>query len=163
MEAELELEEPTEIGDDVSALVDKGDRGAIVTLVEHYEPIAASISGERYTEARRDVPKSRKHAMSEDTTIEREAKQAWSPRPLEASLASHQPTLSVVEHAGRSGGCDRSPTSSGSACMRDLHRRDAPSVTPVVLPQAGGRGRSRADQELARLAPPSVDTRGHGS
>ena len=119
MEAELESEEPIEMGGDASASKDEGDRGAIVTLVEHYEPIAASISGERYTEARRDVPKSRKHAMSKDTNIEREAKRARSPRPLEASLTSRPPAPSVVEHAGRSGGCDRSPTSLGSMRVRD--------------------------------------------
>ena len=34
MEAELESEEPMEMGDDVSASEDEGDRGATMTLVE---------------------------------------------------------------------------------------------------------------------------------
>jgi len=40
VEAELESEEPTEMGGDVSASEDKGDRGAVVTSAEHREPTA---------------------------------------------------------------------------------------------------------------------------
>ena len=70
MEAELELEEPTEMGGGTSTSEDEGDRGIVATLVEHCEPMAASISGERDTERRGDVPTSRKHAASKDTTLE---------------------------------------------------------------------------------------------
>ena len=76
VDAELKSEEPTKMGDHVSAAEDEGDRGAIVTLVEHREPTAASISGRRDTETRDDVPESRKHATSKDTALEQEAKWA---------------------------------------------------------------------------------------
>ena len=45
VEVELELEEPMEMGGDVSTSKDKGDRGVIVTSVEHHEPTTASIGG----------------------------------------------------------------------------------------------------------------------
>ena len=64
MEVELESEEPTEMGSDASASEDEGDRGAIVTLVEHRDPVAASVGGGHDTEMRDDVPKSRKRATS---------------------------------------------------------------------------------------------------
>ena len=43
MEAELESEEPMEMGGDVSTSEDDGDRGVIVTLVERRAPTASSI------------------------------------------------------------------------------------------------------------------------
>ena len=89
MEAELESEEPTEMGGNTSASKDEGDRGVVVTSVEHRE-----------TEMGGDVLESRKRATSEDTALEREAKRAWSPRPSEASSASCPSAPSVVEHAG---------------------------------------------------------------
>jgi len=134
MKAELEPKEPTEMGGDMSASEDEGDRGAVMTSVEHREPTATSIDDGQDTEMRGDIPESRKHAASEDTAIEREAKQARSPRPSEASLASCPPTPSVVEHAGWSGGRDRSPTSSGSARVSNPQRGDAPLVAPVGSP-----------------------------
>jgi len=70
MEVELESEEPMEMGGDKSASKDKGDRGAIMTSMEHCEPTAASISGGCDTEKRGDVPESRKHAVGKDTTVE---------------------------------------------------------------------------------------------
>ena len=45
MEAELESEEPMEMGGDASSSEDEGDWGIIATLVEHREPTAASIGG----------------------------------------------------------------------------------------------------------------------
>ena len=42
MDAELELEEPTELGGDTSSSED-GDRDIIVTLLEHHEPVAMSV------------------------------------------------------------------------------------------------------------------------
>ena len=66
MEAELESEEPTEMGDDVSASEDEGDKGATITLVERREPTAAPVGGGRGTESCGDVPESRKRATSED-------------------------------------------------------------------------------------------------
>lgn len=76
MEAELESKEPMEMGDDASALEDEGDRGAVVTSVEHREPVAASIGGGRDTETRGDVLESRKRAVSKDTALKREAEWA---------------------------------------------------------------------------------------
>ena len=70
MEAELELKEPTEIYGSTSASKDEGDRGTIVTSVEHHEPMAASVSGGRDIETRSDIPESRKRATSEDTIVE---------------------------------------------------------------------------------------------
>jgi len=74
VEAELESEEPMEMGGDVSASEDEGDMGTIVTSVEHHEPAATSIGGRHDIETRGDVPESRKHAASEDTGLKREAK-----------------------------------------------------------------------------------------
>ena len=70
MEAELESEEPTEMGGDVSTSEDDGDRGVIVTSVEHHEPTAASIGGRRDMEMRGNVLELRKRAVREDTAIE---------------------------------------------------------------------------------------------
>ena len=107
------------MGDDTSALEDEEVRGAIVTSVEHREPAVASIGGGRDVETRGDIPKSRKRATSEDTTLEGEAKRAWLPRPLEASSASCPSAPSVAEHADWSAGCGRSPASSRSMRVRD--------------------------------------------
>ena len=70
MEAELESEEPMEMGDDASASEDEGDSGVAVTSMEHREPMAASVGGGRDTETRGNVPESRKRTASEDTTLE---------------------------------------------------------------------------------------------
>ena len=70
MEAELKSEEPTEMGDDTSALEDEEVRGIVVTSVEHHEPTTTFVGGGRDTEMLGDVPESRKRAMSEDTAIE---------------------------------------------------------------------------------------------
>ena len=70
VEAELELEEPTEMGDDTSVLEDEGVTGAIVTLVEHREPMAASVDGGHDVETCGDIPESRKHAASQETAFE---------------------------------------------------------------------------------------------
>ena len=56
VEAELELEEPTETGGDASTSEDDGDRGVIVTSVERRAPTAASIGGGWDTERHDDVP-----------------------------------------------------------------------------------------------------------
>ena len=45
VEAELESEEPMEMGGNMSAFEDEGDMGAVVTLVEHHELASASIYG----------------------------------------------------------------------------------------------------------------------
>ena len=111
MEAELELEEPTEMGGDTSTSEDDRDRGIIATSVEHCEPTAVAASGGRDAERCDDVPTSRKHAVSLATAIEREAKRAWSPRPSEASLASHPPTPSMVGHTSQSKECACTPIS----------------------------------------------------
>ena len=76
VEVELKSEEPMKMGGNASASEDEGDRGAVVTSVEHYEPTTASVGNGRDTEMRGGVPKSRKHATSEETAMEREAKRA---------------------------------------------------------------------------------------
>ena len=47
METELELEEPTEMGDDTSASEDEEVRGAVVISVEHHKPATVSVDGGR--------------------------------------------------------------------------------------------------------------------
>ena len=74
MEAELESEEPTELGGDMSTFEDEGYWGIVVTSVERREPMVASTSGGWDVLRHSDVPASRKHAMSSNTAIEREAK-----------------------------------------------------------------------------------------
>ena len=76
VEAELESEEPTEMGGDASTSKDDGDRGVVATSVERRTPAAAPVSGGRDTKRRGDVPASRKRAASSDAAVEREAKRA---------------------------------------------------------------------------------------
>ena len=76
MEAELELEEPVEMGDDASSSEDEGDRGTAMTLVERCEPAAMPVDGWRGTEMHANVPESRKRIVSGDAAVEREAKRA---------------------------------------------------------------------------------------
>ena len=45
VEAKLESEDPTEMGDDVISSEDEGGWEVIVTLVEHHEPMATSTNG----------------------------------------------------------------------------------------------------------------------
>lgn len=87
VEAELKLEEPMEMGGDVSTSEDDGHMGVITTSVEHHAPVAASINGGWDTERRGDVLVSRKHAVSSDGAVERDVKRARSSRPSKASLA----------------------------------------------------------------------------
>jgi len=112
---------------------------------------------------RGDIPESRKRVASEDITLEQEPKRARSPRPSEASSASHPPSLSVVGHAGRSKERACTPTSLGSVRAHDPQRGEAPSVAPTSAPRADGHGDSWANREQVRSAPPSVNARGHGS
>ena len=56
VEAELELEEPTEMGGDMSTANYEGDWGIVATSVEHHEPAAASISGGQDVERSGDIP-----------------------------------------------------------------------------------------------------------
>ena len=102
VEAEIESEEPTEMGGGVSSFEDEGGREVIVTLVERREPAATSVSGERDAESRVDVLASRKDAASSDSTIKREAKRTWSPRPLEASSTLRSPAPSMAGQADQS-------------------------------------------------------------
>ena len=134
VEAGLESEEPTKMGGDMSTSKDEGDRGVATTLVEHHEPMVVFIGGGWDAEKRNDVLELRKHAVSEDTAVEREAKWARSPCPSEASLTSHPPAPSVVEHAGRSGGRDHSPASPRLTHVHDPQWGDASLVALVVLP-----------------------------
>ena len=70
MEAELNSEEPIEMGDDESSSKDKEDRGVAVTLVERRKPTAAPVGGGHGTKVRGDVPESRKLATLEDAALE---------------------------------------------------------------------------------------------
>ena len=81
MEAELESEEPMEMCGDASTFEHDGDQGIVTTSVEHRELTTTSVSGERDTERRDNVPMSRKHATSSDSVVEREVKRARFSRP----------------------------------------------------------------------------------
>ena len=95
VEAELESEEPTKVGDDVSSFKD-GGQSVVVASVERHEPVAMSASYGQDAERCDDVPMPRKHAASFDTVCEREAKQARLSRPSEASSALSPPASGVV-------------------------------------------------------------------
>jgi len=98
VEAELELEEPTEMGGDASTSEDDEDRGVVATSVECRAPMAMSASGGRDAERRGDIPASRKCVVSSDAAAEQEVKRARSSRPLEVSLAL-PPAPSMAGHA----------------------------------------------------------------
>ena len=91
VEAELESEEPTEMGGDASTSKDDGDWGIIATSVEHREPVTMSTGSEREVERHDDVPKPRKRAASSNAVGEWEVKWTRSPRSLEASSALSPP------------------------------------------------------------------------
>jgi len=69
MEAELESEEPTEMGDDTSASEDEEVRGTVVTSVEHHEPTTMSIGRRRDVETHSDIPELRKRTVREDAAL----------------------------------------------------------------------------------------------
>ena len=96
VEAELESEDPMEVGDDVRSSEDGGGQSVVVTSVERRKPTATSAGGGREAERCGDTPAPRKRAVSLNAVGEREAKRMRSPCPLEASLALPPPALSVV-------------------------------------------------------------------
>ena len=96
MEAELELEEPTDMGGDTSTSEDEGDQGVIATSVERRESTAASADGGRDTKRHGNVPMSRKRAVSSYAVGEWETKRTWSPRSSEALPALSPPAPSAV-------------------------------------------------------------------
>lgn len=114
MEAEVESEDPIELGDDASSSKDKVDWDAAATSTEPHGPTATPISSEHGAGVHSDALESRKHATSEDTTCDSEAKQAWSPCPLDAPPSPQPPAPSTTEHASRSGERDRLQVPSGS-------------------------------------------------
>jgi len=113
VESELELEDSTEVGDDVIFSMEDEDREVIATLVEHCDHAAASTGGEREVERHGDIPMPRKCATSSDTIGEREAKRTRSPRPSEGSPASSPPVVGVAGQARRSEEWARTHASSG--------------------------------------------------
>ena len=96
VKAELELEEPMELGGDASTSEDEGSRSIITTLVECREPTAMSAGGGREVERRGDIPASRKRAASSDAVGEREAKRTRSLCPSKASPALPPPAPGVA-------------------------------------------------------------------
>ena len=69
VKVELELEDPTEMGDDVISSEEEGGR-EVMTSAVHHEPTAASADGGREAKRRGDVPTPRKHVASSDTVGE---------------------------------------------------------------------------------------------
>ena len=96
VEAELELEEPMEMGGYASSSEDEGGRDVIVTSVERREPTAKSDSGGCDAERRGNVPVLRKRIMSSDVVDEREAKRTWSLHPSEASSTLFPPAFCMA-------------------------------------------------------------------
>ena len=88
MEAELELEDSTEVGVDTSSSEDEGSRSIVATLVEHREPAATSASGGRDAGRRGNVPPLRKCAASSNAAGEQAVKRRRSSWPLEVSPVS---------------------------------------------------------------------------
>ncbi|XP_066365343.1 filament-like plant protein 1 [Miscanthus floridulus] len=86
MEAELELEEPMEMGGDASTSKDEGDRGIIMASVENHEPTVTSVDGGQDIDRHGDVTVLRKRAVSLDAAIVQEAKWVQSPRPSEGQV-----------------------------------------------------------------------------
>ena len=119
IEAELESEDPTEMGDNMISSEEEGGWEVIVTLVEHREPAATSASGGQDVERCGDVPMLRKHAASSDVVDEREAKWTRSPRPSEASSALSPLALGAVGQARQSEEWAHTHVSSGLAPVRD--------------------------------------------
>ena len=96
VEAELESEDPMEVGDDVRSSEDGGGQSVVVTSVERRKPAATSTSGGRDAERRGDVPAPRKRAARSDAVDEREAKRTRSPCSSEVSPALSPPALGMV-------------------------------------------------------------------
>jgi len=86
VKAELESEDPWEVGDNMISFEEEGDR-EVATSVVRREPTATSIGTEQEAERHGDAPTPRKHATSMDAIGEREEKRTRSPRPSEASSA----------------------------------------------------------------------------
>ena len=74
IEAELESEDPMEMGDDVISSEEEGGQDTSVTSMVHREATATTASDRRDVERRGDAPTPRKHATSSDTVSEQEAK-----------------------------------------------------------------------------------------
>ena len=89
---ELELEDPTEVGDDVISSEEEGGQ-EVMTSVVHREPTTMSANGGLEAERHGDLAAPRNCAASSDVIGEREAKQTRSPCSSEASLALSSPGL----------------------------------------------------------------------
>ena len=87
IEAEVELDDPTEMGDDVISSEDEEGWEVIATSVKHRELTATSAGGGREAKRHDIAPVPRKHATSSNAIGEQEAKWTLLPCPLEASLA----------------------------------------------------------------------------
>ena len=64
VESELELEDPTEVGDDMNFFEEEESREVVASSVEHRNPTAAAAGGEQEAERRGNVPVARKCAAS---------------------------------------------------------------------------------------------------
>ena len=95
VEAELESEDPMEMGDDVISSEEEGG-WEVVTSAVHHKPMAMSTDDGHEAERHGDVPTPRKHATSSDAIGEWEAKRTPSLRPSEASPILSPPTLGTV-------------------------------------------------------------------
>ena len=95
VDAELESEDPTEMGDDLISSEEEGG-WEVMTSAVHREPAAACAGGGHEAERRHDVPGPRKRAASSEALGEREAKRTRSPCPSEASSALPPPATGRV-------------------------------------------------------------------
>lgn len=97
VESELESEDPTEVGDDMTFFEEEESQEVVGTSAECHDPMAMSSGGEWEVDMSNDVPVPRKRATSMDTISEWEAKWTRSPRPSVASLVSSPPIMDMAE------------------------------------------------------------------
>ena len=131
VESELELEDPTEVGDDMIFFSKEESWEIVVTLAQHRDPVAASAGDEQEVEWCMVVPAPRKSAASIDAIGEQEAKRTRSPCPLVASPVPSPPAADVAEQAGRSEERIGTHASLRPLPARDSQLEDAPPAALV--------------------------------
>ena len=139
VESELKSEDPTDV-DNMVFFEEEESREVVVTSTERRDPTAMSAGDEQEAERHTEVPMPRKRAASIDAAGEREAKRAWSPRPLVASPVSSPPAVGTIEQDrwSEERACTRA--SPGPIPAHDSQWEDAPPAARVGASRAEGRG-----------------------
>ena len=131
VEAELKLEDPTDV-DDMVFSEEEESREVVVTSVERRDPAAMSAGDEREATRRAVASMLRKHAASADTVGEQAAKWMRSPRPLAAASPVGDAANQVGWSEERAGTC----ALSGPVPMRNSQPGEVPPTVDAVE-QAG--------------------------